>query len=241
MDRGMNAHIQEEIMYQISNRISGQDLGVYDADSELAALTAMARDAGYTSLAEMDEVTGGHGDLIVAEVTIGYVACDYTDGYMLEDVRHGDIRATEDLAREDAKRLGLWGVRWVAEDGYLYVDRPAVTIGRDGDVLDDIEIQITDGPHASYYREDETDRALDVGLQVQGIDGHVTVVYDHVNNRMVPCGTDRSQWISSELLDWIESLSEADAALVVERIKMEVGGLVEDDLRAGLRIGKWID
>jgi hypothetical protein len=53
----------------------------------------------------------------------GYVACDYTQSDVLSDVRHGEIRETEQQAIEDA-RPGYEGVRYVGSDGYLYVERP---------------------------------------------------------------------------------------------------------------------
>lgn len=36
--------------------------------------------------------------------TTGYVACDYDDGDMLADVRHGEIRETDAQARQDAAK-----------------------------------------------------------------------------------------------------------------------------------------
>jgi hypothetical protein len=55
---------------------------------------------------------------------IGWVACDYTGGDMLSDVRHAEKRNTYEEARADAEWGEFEGVRWVATDGYLYVDRP---------------------------------------------------------------------------------------------------------------------
>lgn len=61
------------------------------------------------------------------KTTTGYVACDYTDGDSLADVRHGDIRATETEADADQVTGDYQGVRFVDADGYLYVDQPART------------------------------------------------------------------------------------------------------------------
>lgn len=45
--------------YRISNRVSGHDFGVYEANSPEEALEVMARDAGYDSAAEMRRVSAG--------------------------------------------------------------------------------------------------------------------------------------------------------------------------------------
>ena len=62
----------------------------------------------------------------MTETTAGYVACDYTDGDTLADVRHGEIRETDTEARKDMQAGDYAGVRYATEDGYLYVDRPEV-------------------------------------------------------------------------------------------------------------------
>lgn len=48
--------------YRISNPASGVTLGEYDAESERAALDALARDAGYRDYAAACEVTGDDPD-----------------------------------------------------------------------------------------------------------------------------------------------------------------------------------
>jgi hypothetical protein len=53
---------------------------------------------------------------------IGWVACDYTEGDTLDEVRHGEIRSTYDEAAADR---GYQGIRYVHTDGYLYVDEGA--------------------------------------------------------------------------------------------------------------------
>jgi len=57
-------------------------------------------------------------------LTTGWVACDYTKGDTLSDVRHGEIRTTYEDADRDADAGEYNGVRYVAADGYLYVDAP---------------------------------------------------------------------------------------------------------------------
>ena len=51
----------------------------------------------------------------------GWVACDYTAGDRLEDVRHSDVCGT---CEEAAAVAGYEGVRYVGSDGYLYVEAP---------------------------------------------------------------------------------------------------------------------
>lgn len=55
--------------YRIENRTSGIILGVFEATSAEAALDAMAREAGYASYAEVQEVA--EGDLTVTLVEEG--------------------------------------------------------------------------------------------------------------------------------------------------------------------------
>ncbi len=60
----------------------------------------------------------------MSKKTTGWVACDYTRGDRLDSVRHARIRAKTETAENDRRSGGYQGVRWVSEDGYLYVDRP---------------------------------------------------------------------------------------------------------------------
>lgn len=55
--------------YEISNTISGANLGVYDAASVTEALDAMARDAGYQDYASLcEEVPAEQGEILVSAV-----------------------------------------------------------------------------------------------------------------------------------------------------------------------------
>ena len=63
------------------------------------------------------------------ELTVGWVACDYTTGDRLDDVRHGEIRAFSSEADADYRQAddvgeGYDGIRYVHTDGYLYVEQP---------------------------------------------------------------------------------------------------------------------
>jgi hypothetical protein len=50
--------------YEVSNRASGQSLGVYEADSPEQAIEACCRDAGYASKADAEKAMGHDSELI---------------------------------------------------------------------------------------------------------------------------------------------------------------------------------
>jgi hypothetical protein len=81
-------------------------------------MTATTEDT-MTTLTNQDFASASH-----ARRSVGYVACNASDGDMLVEVAHGEIRATCQQAQDDARSEGLDGVRYVHTDGYLYVDRP---------------------------------------------------------------------------------------------------------------------
>lgn len=55
--------------YRITNAFSELDLGVYSGENEDEALLAMAKDAGYSSIEEMDKAsTPTDGEFIFEEV-----------------------------------------------------------------------------------------------------------------------------------------------------------------------------
>ena len=61
--------------YNISNTLSGVNLGTYEADSEAAALDAMARDAGYANYAEANDVApSAPGEILVDPIEPLYLS-----------------------------------------------------------------------------------------------------------------------------------------------------------------------
>ncbi len=57
--------------FRISNRVSGQDLGTYEATGASDALQRMAEAAGYDSVEHMGEIAdGGSADLVVDEIVV---------------------------------------------------------------------------------------------------------------------------------------------------------------------------
>ena len=54
--------------YEISNRKSAHSFGVYEADSQEAAIEACCKDAGYDSKAHAEEVMGHESELVAVEV-----------------------------------------------------------------------------------------------------------------------------------------------------------------------------
>lgn len=77
--------------YRVINTVSGVDLGVYEGESVSDALEALARDAGYRDVVEMNEVTGSdNSDLVILEVVSlhgEYVYFDAAVALMDDDLR----------------------------------------------------------------------------------------------------------------------------------------------------------
>jgi hypothetical protein len=52
---------------------------------------------------------------------MGWVACDYGQGDRLDEVPHGEIRASFEEAQRDAEENAYEGIRYAGPDGYLYM------------------------------------------------------------------------------------------------------------------------
>lgn len=71
--------------YQITNTLSGADLGIYEADSEASALDAMARDAGYADYAAACEVAPSQDGEILVEAEPLYICLAITQARQAGD------------------------------------------------------------------------------------------------------------------------------------------------------------
>lgn len=64
----------------------------------------------------------------------GWIACDYTQGDTLADVRHGHLHGEWAAAAWEQTSGGYEGIRYLHRDGYLYVDAPEDARDRERDL-----------------------------------------------------------------------------------------------------------
>ena len=57
-------------------------------------------------------------------ITNCWIACDYTSGDHITDVRHSVGRDDYETAASECRVGDYEGVRWVGSDGYLYAEQP---------------------------------------------------------------------------------------------------------------------
>ena len=58
--------------FRVSNKVSGQDLGIFDWTDERDALDAMAQDAGYYDFADSCGEVGGADEFVVTKAAARY-------------------------------------------------------------------------------------------------------------------------------------------------------------------------
>lgn len=143
--------------YNISNTLSGVSLGTYEADSQSAALDAMARDAGYANYAEANEVVpSAPGEILVEQVAPLYLSLSMRNA---ETVRRcveliADAPVCEGVERIEFTAEQLAG-QWAAD---YAIDSDAAIDDIDEDTLDAF-VEIVAEHCAEEHQEAHFDKA----------------------------------------------------------------------------------
>ena len=121
--------------YKIENTTSGLIMGIYEADSEKAALDAMARDAGYDDYADLDEQTPARpGEIDVREAYPDlYLVSEGEASIIGPDEIPEDVNGYESvlvIASTTAEALAAaqWDAGLVAPDNVVWAGETIVAI-----------------------------------------------------------------------------------------------------------------
>lgn len=138
--------------YQISNTVSGAVLGIFVADSEDAALDAMAVAAGYKSRADIPAEIGGADDLIVGDA-------DGTSEDLIAQIKNAAAEYREDEEGEPgvlyvqlSRKIG-WTAAFAEEENHHNMDMTRWDSGDDVVKLY-AAIQANDELAIAYYAGD---------------------------------------------------------------------------------------